>query len=323
MKTQIKKILDYAKNHSNVILPILIITLIIVILILILVFRNGNSTTNTIETSTAAAIEETTVPDNLKEIDGYSYGTYEKYNSYAEDNGLGGNKIYITGTVKSVFSFDGFSAFSVLCDNGDRWLVHISDGKTVLNDKTEMLIDEQKITCFGIYTGYSDVFLIPAMKMNKVEVGEHTYKTDDFIEQETTEPQTTEKATEPPTEKPTEITDGLTKLYSDDRIDVYFKDAELYKYSTDEVNVHFLIKNKTDVQQHWQADTVILDGVSYNDVVMSDPVSANSYGVIEISVDDCSNSNPSTVGADLRCYFGQDVINNEMLNVNIISQNVK
>lgn len=131
----------------------------------------------------------------------------------------------------------------------------------------------------------------------------------------------TEPETEPPTEKPTEFEDTLTELYSDDDITVYYSDTEQYPYSDDEAEVHFYVKNKMGKSITIQADTVILDGRSYNNVVCSDPISAHSEGMIEVSIDNCKNFNPSTVGADLK-YFDTDTYDNDVT-MNIASKKVK
>lgn len=131
----------------------------------------------------------------------------------------------------------------------------------------------------------------------------------------------TEPETEPPTEKPTEFEDTLTELYSDSDIAVYYSDTEKYPYSDDEADVHFYVKNKMDKSITIQADTVILDGRSYNQVVCSDPISAHSEGMIEVSIDNCKNFNPSTVGADLR-YFDSDNFGSTV-KMNLISKKVK
>lgn len=140
-------------------------------------------------------------------------------------------------------------------------------------------------------------------------------------ETETPTKKPTEPETEPPTEKPTEFEDTLTELYSDSDIAIYYSDTEKYPYSDDEADVHFYVKNKMDKSITIQADTVILDGRSYNQVVCSDPISAHSEGMIEVSIDNCKNFNPSTVGADLR-YFDSDNFGSTV-KMNLISKKVK
>lgn len=137
----------------------------------------------------------------------------------------------------------------------------------------------------------------------------------------TTEEPTTEKPTEPPTEKPTDITEPMTLLYDDSEISVYYSDVESSRYYDDRVELHLFVENKMDKQIEVQADTVILDGISYNKIVCSDPISANSRGMVEVTVDDCNNTSPSTVGADLR-YFNIESLR-DTVRLNIVSQSVK
>lgn len=141
------------------------------------------------------------------------------------------------------------------------------------------------------------------------------------IDEKNTTEEVTEPETEPPTEKPTEFEDTLTELYSDNDIAVYYSDTEKYPYSDDKADVHFYIKNKMNKSITIQADTVILDGRSYNKVICSDPISAHSEGMIEITVKNCKNFNPSTVGADLR-YFDSDTYGNDV-KMNLVSKKVK
>lgn len=130
---------------------------------------------------------------------------------------------------------------------------------------------------------------------------------------------TTEEPTEPPTEKPTSVTDTMTKLYEDSEIAVYYKSIEKsYGRYTD---VNLMFENKMNKSIKIQADTVILDGITYNNVICSDPISANSKGMIEISVKDCDNTSPSTFGADLK-YFDKDTYDN-VIHLNIVSHSLK
>lgn len=140
-----------------------------------------------------------------------------------------------------------------------------------------------------------------------------------------TEPETeppTPEPTEPPTEAPTSITDTLPLIFSNDEFDIYFVSAKPYEYDDNETLVKFLINNKYNTQMTFQADTIILDGISYSDVIMSDPVSANSLGYIEATVEDCTNFNPSAVGGDLRFFdtIGEGATRGD---INIPSTNIK
>lgn len=142
-----------------------------------------------------------------------------------------------------------------------------------------------------------------------------------FAETENTTEKPTEKPTELPTEKPTDITEPMTLLFSDSEISVYYSDTEFSKYFDDRVDIHLFIENNMNKSIEVQADTIVLDGISYNDLICSDPISANSRGMIEITVLDCNVKSPKTVGADLR-YFNSD-FSGDTVNLNIVSQSVK
>ena len=93
---------------------------------------------------------------NSDVVDGYKYGDFDTYNSYAEDNGLAGDKIYIKGKVKSVNNYAGHMCFSVVSEDKGKWLTYfLTEGDT---DKADSLFDEKEVTCFGEYQGYSDAF---------------------------------------------------------------------------------------------------------------------------------------------------------------------
>lgn len=166
-----------------------------------------------------------------------------------------------------------------------------------------------------IINNNNDVVRVPiTTKNSKTTVAPTT------TEEPTTEEPTTEKPTEPPTEKPTDITEPMTLLYEDSEISVYFSDIEP-SYYDNEVDVHLFIDNKMNKQIKISADVVILDGISYNNVVCGDLISANTRGIVDISVDKCSNISPSTFGADLKYYPTNNF--EDRVYLNIISKSVK
>lgn len=207
--------------------------------------------------------------------------------------------------VKSYFFYDDY-----IGDDENEWYY-------------EYYVFTQKDTLFTIMFNNS----ISGYDTEFDECKEHILKNikfekSDYVEPTTEEPTTEEPTTEPPTEKPTDITETMTLLYDDSNISVYYSDTELSSYySDDEVDVHLFVKNKMNKSIEIQADTVVLDGISYNKVFCSDPISANSRGMIELTVEDCSNTSPSKVGADLR-YFNADY-SGDTVHISIISQSVK
>lgn len=73
-------------------------------------------------------------------------------------------------------------------------------------------------------------------------------------------------------------------LYEDNSVKITFKKAEKYRYSNDEVELYFYVENKTEKTLLIQADAVSLNGYCFCDLIMSDPVAANSIGTIELGV---------------------------------------
>lgn len=167
----------------------------------------------------------------------------------------------------------------------------------------------------GIIYNYKDEF-----DESKDYILKHISFSEPMTEEPTTEEPTTEKPTEPPTEKPTDITEPMTLLYDDSEISVYFSDIEP-SYYDNEVDVHLFIDNKMNKQIRISSDVVILDGISYNDTVCEDLISANTRGIVEISVDKCSNISPSTFGADLKYYPTENF--EDRVYLNIISKSIK
>lgn len=106
-------------------------------------------------------VDDTEKPTNPNFIDGFENPEYKKFNSYASENGLSDAPIYIEGKVlnqtKIGDSEPPILSMVVEQEDGNRWCVSIiSDSKI---DK----IQDKNIRAFGIYSGYSDVFNLPAM----------------------------------------------------------------------------------------------------------------------------------------------------------------
>lgn len=70
---------------------------------------------------------------------------------------------------------------------------------------------------------------------------------------------------------PTATSDYL--LYSDDKVEIYFSGIT-------REGVVFEVKNMTDINLTFQADSIAINGVSTNDIVMSDSVTQQSVGKI-------------------------------------------
>lgn len=103
--------------------------------------------------------------------DGYEVAEYQRFNSFASENGLGGTKVYINGKLDGTEMFsssDGSMIIGTLRDDRDnRWLVELQ--LSILADETEYanLIGKPIVMC-GVYEGYSGVRQLPVIVMSKL-----------------------------------------------------------------------------------------------------------------------------------------------------------
>lgn len=109
--------------------------------------------------------KEGNLPEN---IDGYEYAEFERFNSYAEDNGLGGTKVYIFGTLDKVDEKDDVVYGNVKTDAGN-WSVIFGYSQI---DEIKDVFQNNEIYAFGVYSGYSDLLKTPDIYLEKVKCGE-------------------------------------------------------------------------------------------------------------------------------------------------------
>lgn len=210
--------------------------------------------------SSETNIETTKTVSNKNDIDGYKYGDFDTYNSYAEDNGLAGTKIYIKGKVKSVYTYSGLLCFSVQSEDNGRWLTYFVEGGDT--DKADNLLDEQEVTCFGEYQGFSDVFQMPTITITSIMYNDEKYKYSDFEESyddnSSYEPKTTiAPETEPVTEKVSKNkSDGQTIIKSHD-VKVVYKGIEETAYGK---KVKLYIENNSKYDYVFQLRNVSING---------------------------------------------------------------
>lgn len=97
-----------------------------------------------------------------QEIDGFEKAEYEKFNSYASQNGLDGTAIYITGKIiNKTTQDDELLSFIVEQEDGNRWDVGIP-----ISDNESEIIDDlinKNVRVFGTYTGFSDKLNVPCI----------------------------------------------------------------------------------------------------------------------------------------------------------------
>ena len=95
-------------------------------------------------------------------IDGFERADYDKFNSYAYENGLEYTPIYIEGKVLNQTKIDGDSDLSTIHlvveqQDGNRWVA------SLISDSEIYGIENKSVRIFGEYTGFSDVFNLLAM----------------------------------------------------------------------------------------------------------------------------------------------------------------
>lgn len=193
--------------------------------------------------------------------DGYEYADFEKFNSYASDNGLADTKVFIKGTVKSVFNFSDYCVLSVVSEDKGRWAcsyINLEYSETI-----DEIFDEQEIVCFGEYRGFSDVFLMPSISIDKIELNDKIYTAENLkrLQEPTTEAEitteqpTTKKATEPATEKPTENTDKV--IFNNMGVKITYTGIETNWYGKE---IKLLIENNSGHDYEFQVRDVSVNG---------------------------------------------------------------
>lgn len=101
--------------------------------------------------------------EEAESIDGFEKAEYDRFNSYASENGLGDTPIYIEGKVLNQTKLENNNseipelALIIEENDGDRWCASVA---------SESKIDEitdKNVRIFGTYLGYSDVFNLPGL----------------------------------------------------------------------------------------------------------------------------------------------------------------
>ena len=88
-------------------------------------------------------------------INGFSKAEFERFNSLASENGLGGSKIFADGTITELITNPtGIMAFVLQQDVNNEWLIQVGLDPIYDRDMAEGLVGK-KIRVFGIYPGLS------------------------------------------------------------------------------------------------------------------------------------------------------------------------
>lgn len=105
-------------------------------------------------------------------IDGYKAAEHKIYNSPAEENGLGGTKLYIDGVFENIS--DNPAIYALLNDGENKWVIRFASEPEI---KLEALkgFEGQRVRVFGVYQGFSGKLKAPSaycIKLTLTDTGE-------------------------------------------------------------------------------------------------------------------------------------------------------
>lgn len=122
--------------------------------------EDGINTAQTQEpTRDVAEIEE-----KSENISGFEKADYERFNSYASENGLDGTLIYVDCTIDSMIEVNGVVAL-LLNDSGNeenKWILSFSEPTYMIEEQVDNVIGKE-VRVFGEYIGKSKLLQMPAL----------------------------------------------------------------------------------------------------------------------------------------------------------------
>lgn len=282
-----------------------------IIFVLLLCFSlvgcgRGGNTEISVEDGEKALEEAKETLEEINAIDGFLAAgeNYEKYNSYAHENGLDGTLVYVEGNVLSQTVINSESELPTLSlvveqEDGNRWSVTLPS-KNKIDE-----IDGKCIRVFGTYQGFSDMANLPAVlavdEESKSELQaknagggyETVWSFEDYILEELADDKNETNISEGE-EKHTDSEQKDALLYEDSNVKIYFS-------SVTENGVEFLVQNLTDLNLTIQAVSVSVNGISTDDISMSADVAPQSKGKVVARCHDFSPyEDVESVGGQLR-----------------------
>lgn len=116
-----------------------------------------------------------TEEDVLAFVKGYEKAEFEKYNSNASENGLGGTKIYFNGeiTKTEILNADGTTSILgyVKDDSNNNWLVQLHFVPAVSETQYDGIVGKD-IVLRGVYSGFSGTKKLPVVVLDELLVKE-------------------------------------------------------------------------------------------------------------------------------------------------------
>lgn len=97
----------------------------------------------------------------------YEIASHEKFNSPADQNGLGGSKIVAAGILQELIQVDT-STVGILKSEDGEWLIFLSDEiyeTYAVSQVSDWELEGKEVSVFGIYEGYSDAYQMPVINI--------------------------------------------------------------------------------------------------------------------------------------------------------------
>ena len=120
-----------------------------------------------------APVRETKYQAPAGFTNGYEFGRFDRFNSYAYVNGLGGTKLWINGMFEEVLTIDTMSdgiamqVYYAICTDeyGNKWLLNLDvDYFSSIERYTN--IQRHPLCIIGEFAGYSDLYEMPAIEVD-------------------------------------------------------------------------------------------------------------------------------------------------------------
>ena len=197
MYNETEKSISKSKNQIWIILGVTlgIMILVSIITFIPIIFLTNNSSDNSSSNNNSQITENNNKKEKEKQKEeiktnkisetelnnftkGYEKAEFDKYNSFASENGLGGKRIYFKCKLDEteVLEADGTKTILgyVTDEENNKWLIHLHFIPAVSAKYFDNYIDKE-MYLRGVYEGYSSVKEMPSVTMDEiliVETGE-------------------------------------------------------------------------------------------------------------------------------------------------------
>lgn len=123
----------------------------------------------------------TSAKDEIRDYavaNGYQQADFDKYNSPAEENGLGNSKVYFSGKVKELTKVENYKIALIQDETNTKgvWGVLAFD-----NNIYSRLKENTKVTVFGYYSGFSNAINAPVVYYANGYINGNWYEYDDIL----------------------------------------------------------------------------------------------------------------------------------------------